>query len=232
MPTAFVAGATGYVGRAVVAALVAGGHETVAHVRPDSAQLAEWRERFAGLGVEVDATPWELEPMQVTMQTRRPTEVFCLIGTTRSRARAEGIDDRYRAVDYGLTRLLVEAVVGAGITPRFIYLSSVGAGPKARGGYLAARWDAEEAVRASGLPNVIARPSFITGPDRDDSRPGERVAATLTDALTWTAGIVGLRHLRRYKSTDPDTLAAALVRLAYDPDAPGHTVESEELRDG
>jgi nucleoside-diphosphate-sugar epimerase len=229
--TAFVAGATGYVGRAVVAALVAAGHDTVAHVRPDSSRLDDWRQRFEELGAAVDSTPWELEPMQVTLQTRRPSEVFCLIGTTRSRAKAEGIDDRYRAVDYGLTRLLVEACVGAGITPRFIYLSSVGAGPKARGGYLVARWDAEEAVRDSGLPHVIARPSFITGPDRDDSRPGERVAAGLTDALSWTAGIVGLRKLQRYKSTDPETLAAALVRLAYDPDAPGRTVESEELRE-
>lgn len=230
--TAFVAGATGYVGRAVVAALRAGGHDTVAHVRPDSSTLDDWRARFAALGAEVDTTPWELEPMQVTMQTRRPGEVFCLIGTTRSRAKDEGIADRYRTIDFGLTNLLVEACVGAGITPRFIYLSSVGAGPKARGGYLAARWDAEEAVRASGLPHVIARPSFITGSDRDDSRPGERIAAGVTDALSWTAGIVGLRYLERYESTDPETLAAALVRLAYDPDAPGRTVESEELRKG
>ena len=46
---AFVAGATGYTGRAVVERLVADGFEAVAHVRPDSSRLASEREALAVL---------------------------------------------------------------------------------------------------------------------------------------------------------------------------------------
>ena len=50
-PVAFVAGATGFVGRAVVPALRRAGVTTIAHVRPDSARLDEWRKRFASTGL-------------------------------------------------------------------------------------------------------------------------------------------------------------------------------------
>ena len=40
----------------------------------------------------------------------------------------------------------------------------------------------ERAVAGSGLPYAIARPSFITGPDRDEFRPGERIGAMVSDA--------------------------------------------------
>src|SRR5215208_1501420 len=67
MTTAFVAGATGYTGREVVRQLVERGVRAVAHVRPDSPRLAEWRERFAELGAEVDATPWEEPAMRASL---------------------------------------------------------------------------------------------------------------------------------------------------------------------
>ena len=50
----FVVGATGLTGRHVAEVLVARGHGAVAHVRPDSPRLAEWRTRFEALGAELD----------------------------------------------------------------------------------------------------------------------------------------------------------------------------------
>ena len=82
-PRAFVAGATGFVGRAVVAALRERGVEVIAHVRPGSAREADWRARFAELGAEVDTTAWEPAAMTATLAARAPTHVFFLIGTTR-----------------------------------------------------------------------------------------------------------------------------------------------------
>jgi hypothetical protein len=80
-------------------------------------------------------------------------------------------------------------------------------------------------MRARGLP--IARPSFITGPDRDESRPLERVSAAVNDVMLATLSSPGASRLRdRYRSTDNTILAAALVRLA-----PDHVCESEDLRD-
>jgi uncharacterized protein YbjT (DUF2867 family) len=227
---AFVAGATGYTGRAVVRALAARGVSAVAHVRPDSPRLADWRARFAG-AAEVDATPWDAAALAGTLARLRPAVVFALLGTTRARAGREGIADPYETVDYGLTRLLLDAALASGARPRFVYLSAVGVGPRARGGYLAVRWRFEQELRASGLPYVIARPSFITGPDREEHRPAERAGAAAADLLLGAAGALGARRLRdRYRSVTADALAAALVRLALDPAATAVVAETEALR--
>jgi len=93
---AFVAGATGYVGREVVAALRAAGVETWAHVRPDSPRLREWRERFGALGAQVDVTAWDAVAMRDRLTTLSPTVVFALLGTTQARASAAARAHRAR----------------------------------------------------------------------------------------------------------------------------------------
>lgn len=238
---AFVAGATGYVGRALVRVLAGRGGRgggVIAHVRPDSPQRDAWRARFAALGATVDATPWDEDAMAATLAARRPAAVFALLGTTRKRARAaaaQGRADGYEQVDYGLTALLLRATQRAaretGTTPRFVYLSSVGADAAARNPYLAVRGRLEAELRASGLPWTVARPSFITGPDRDESRPAERIGAAVVDAALALPGWLGARRLRdRWRSTTADELARALVRLAEDPRAAGAVVEGDGLR--
>lgn len=234
---ALVAGATGYTGREVVAALRARGITTLAHVRPDSPRLPEWRERFASLGAETDTTPWDERAFTDLLRARRPTLLYALQGTTKARMRSHerGGEDpdaaTYEAVDYGLTALLVRAAVAARLEARFVYLSSAGTGPSARGAYLRARWKAEECVRQSGLPYVVARPSFITGADRDESRRMERFGAAATDRLLSVAGVFGLRRLRdRYRSTSNVVLAEALVRVGLEPTGASRVIESEELR--
>ena len=92
-PVAFVAGATGFVGRAVVAELARRGVLTIAHVRPDSRELDEWRRTFAALGphCRTDATAWDEQALTATLRDRAVTHVFGLIGTTRGRAKREGV---------------------------------------------------------------------------------------------------------------------------------------------
>jgi nucleoside-diphosphate-sugar epimerase len=234
MTRAFVAGATGYTGREVVRALRARGADTLAHVRPDSARLAEWRARFGALGAEVDTTPWEAGPMAATLRRFRPDAVFALLGTTRARARrasGHGGDQGYEAVDFGLTMLLYRAAEASEARPRFVYLSAAGVGEGGGNSYLRARARVERALREGSLPYTVARPSFITGPDRDEFRLGERLAARMTDGLLAVVGLMGGRRLReRYRSTSNVILADALVRLAVDPAAVGRVVESEGLR--
>ncbi len=231
--TAFVAGATGYTGRHVVERLVARNVRTIAHVRTDSARLAEWQQRFGDLGAEVDTTAWQLEAMKATMARLAPTRVFALLGTTRTRARDEGMgaSEAYEAIDYGLTRLLLDAVVGADLAPRFVYLSAAGLSETTRNPYMRARVRAEAAIRDSGVPFTFARPSFITGSDRDDSRPMERIGAAVGDGLLAVVGALGGRKLRaRYRSTTAEILASALVDVAFDPAAENRIVEADELR--
>jgi uncharacterized protein YbjT (DUF2867 family) len=233
-PLAFVAGATGYVGREVVRELTERGVRTIAHVRPDSPRLADWRMRFGRSGAEMNATPWEEEAMLGTLTRLAPTHVFALLGTTRARRRAAAKrrkSESYESVDYGLTSLLLRAASGAGSGPRFVYLSSIGVNGGTRNKYLAARWKVEQELRTSGLPYTVARPSFITGADRDESRPLERASAAVVDALLALSAALGARRLRdRYRSTTGAELARALVRLAFDPAATNRIIESDLLR--
>jgi len=221
MATAFVTGASGFVGRVVVERLAAREVRVIAHVRPDSKKLDEWRARFGAIGVEVDATPWERDAMAATLRRTGATHVFVLIGTTRRQARVDAVEgDIYEAVDFGLTRIAVEAAVAAGTKPRIVYLSSIGASEASRSPYLRARGRAEGVVRASGLPAVIARPSMIVsgggGAERDDRRPMEKAAAVMTDGLLAVVGLVAARPRARYRSTTPERLADALVRLGLE----------------
>jgi uncharacterized protein YbjT (DUF2867 family) len=228
--TAFVLGATGFVGREVVRQLCVRGATTYAHVRPDSKQLADWRARFAELGAEVDTTAWDTAAMAARFREVRPAHVYVLIGTTRSKAKSDSVQGNiYEAVDLGLTRIAVEAARASEVQPRIVYLSSVGADASARSAYLKARGEAEEVVKTSGLPWVIARPSIITG-ERDDGRFGERTAAVVGDGLLAVVGVLGGGKLRaRYKSTTPDVLASALIRIGEAPET-GVIVDGAALR--
>jgi uncharacterized protein YbjT (DUF2867 family) len=174
--------------------------------------------------------------MTATLARLRPPAIFALLGTTRRRGQASG--DTYASVDYGLTALLLRAARRAadatGVAPRFVYLSAVGASAASGNAYLAVRGRLEGELAASGLPYVIARPSFITGPDREESRPAERAAARAVDAALVPLRLLGARRLAdRYRSTTADELARALVRAAVassDRGTLGRVLEGDALR--
>ena len=231
--TAFVAGATGYTGHALVRRLRADGVRVVAHVRPDSPSLDEWRARFSACGAETDTTPWDETALRATLAAVAPDAVFALLGTTRARsrrARSQGANDSYATVDYGLSAMLLRATRAAAPNARFVYLSSIGVGPDARGDYLRVRWRLEEELRASGVDFLIARPSFITGPDRAEKRPTERWAAAVTDAVLSAAAFFGARTLRaRYRPRTAGQLADALAAHAFHTGSSRVTLDGEAL---
>ena len=229
MTTAFVAGATGYTGRHVVSACAARGWQTIAHVRPDSPTLADWTQRFTGEDARVDSSEWVIEAMSVALAEHAPDVVFALLGTTRARNRRDGVST-YEAVDYGLTSCLLEASRSLERQPVFVYLSSMGAGGSTRNVYLQVRTRIEAELRAARIPHIIARPGFITGPDRDQDRLGETVAARIGDGALSILRTLGAKGLdRRYRSITGSSLATALVALAADPDARG-VYESDALQ--
>ncbi len=235
-PTAWIAGATGYTGRSLVAHARTTGRRVHAHVRPDSPRLAEHRRRFEQeLGAQVEVVAWDPDALQEALARVRPTEVYALLGTTKARAKAAAkagaAPADYAAVDVGLTLMLMHACLKADLRPRFVYLSALGASADASSAYMRARGQVEEALRASGLPTTIVRPSFISGPDRDEARPAERIGATLSDAFLGAIGALGGGRIRdRYRSIDAATLARALVDLAADPAAENQIIEADALR--
>jgi NADH dehydrogenase len=148
MPTAFVAGATGYTGQRLVRQL---------------AQHPTWKARpharKAGvLDGAVVCDPCDVDALADGM--RGCDAVVQLIGTVRKNF-AEG---DYEAIDYGTTVALGDAAKRAGV-PRILLLSSVGAA-EGWNKYLAVKRKTEKWVEASGLEYTLVRPSFIVGPGR------------------------------------------------------------------
>lgn len=163
--------------------------------------------------------------MRATLPRCAPTVIYALLGTTRAR----GGD--YQSVDYGLTALLLRAARSAAPDARFVYLSSIGVGPSARGEYLQVRWRFEQELRASGQPWTIARPSLITGPDRAESRPAERIAAAVVDPLLRLARTLGAHDVHdRYASMTAVELARGLADAGLRDDAASQVLDAADLR--
>jgi uncharacterized protein YbjT (DUF2867 family) len=234
----FIAGATGYTGREVVRECVARGLETVAHVRPDSSRLEHWRKQFEAIGARVDTTAWVLEDLQATLTRLQPTQVHSLLGTTRKRGKqnsgagsSSAVADTYEAVDYGLSIMLLEAALACGSKPRFVYLSALGADGRSVNAYMGIRKRVEAAIRGSGLPYLVARPGFITGDDRDETRWAERAAAVVGDGLLGVFGALGAKRVQaKYASLTGAQLGAAIVELACTADEHAVVAETELLR--
>lgn len=232
---ALVVGASGYVGRAVVAELRCKDMATIAHVRPDSLRLEHWRAQFTALGAELATTAWDLEAFSKLIRERAVTHVFLCLGTTlrrRLRSSKSAVPDSYESVDFGLSALLIDACVKSGVRPQVMLLSASGARAGSRSSYLSARGRLEDHLQASGLVFTIARPGIISGPGRDEFRVFERLAGALvTWGLLWCA-FLGMQMLReRYRTIDAHELAKALVAHAQDPRSQGRRLMGERLRD-
>ena len=224
---AFVAGATGWTGRHVVQALCEAGVETHAHIRPDSLRLGEWESRFLALGASPDTTEWASEPMTERLSSLQPDLVFSLLGTTRKRAQAGG--GTYREVDEALTLLLAEACPSVS-TLRFVYLSSLGVGPRARGAYLQTRWRVERALEHRLFRRLIIRPSLIIG-ERDDRRPGERWAARVLRWVLAPLRWVGAHALAdRHAPMEGEALARGIVAHALVMKGEFAILDSDDMR--
>jgi uncharacterized protein YbjT (DUF2867 family) len=218
---ALVIGATGYTGQAVVRELSRRGINTWAHVRPDSSRLEEWKEEFGALeGVTVTTAAWNNGPIRQALNKIQPTHIFLQLGTTKKREKegtSSAVADNYEAVDYGLTHMVIEEAKNASVSPRILYLSSIGAKENTSNDYLRARGRIEAELAASDLSWVAVRASFISGQDREDSRPMERVGAVLTGSALKLARMVGARSLdERYQPRSSSDVARLLVDFAFD----------------
>ena len=227
--SALVFGATGYTGQALLHELRRRGYAVTAHVRPGSRR----KPSLSGHeGVAVIECEWQPEPLLELVRSARPRYVFSVIGTTKARGRQDGISgDVYDRVDRALTERALRAVQQGAPHALFVFLSSLGVKPTTRNAYLRARARAEAALVESGLSYIIARPSFISGPDRDEARPLERIAARFSDAALDLGAAVGAARLReRYRSLTASELARALVNASERTECHNLVLEAGELR--
>jgi uncharacterized protein YbjT (DUF2867 family) len=149
--TIFLAGATGYMGRALVPTLVQSGHQVHALVRPESTAKVK-----AGcIPVLGDA----LNSETFTAQVPEHCTYVHLVGTPRP---APWKEKQFRAIDLPSVKASVAAAVTAKVS-HFIYVSVAHPAPVMKA-YVQVRTEAEAIIRTAGLPATILRPWYVIGP--------------------------------------------------------------------
>lgn len=149
----FVTGATGFVGRALIPALRAEGYVVRCLVRRGSELDLRGCEAIERVEGDVLA-PGPLESLMAGFDT-----VIHLVGIIREQP-ARGIT--FERVHVQGTTNVLRAATAAGVR-HYLHMSALGTRPGARARYHQTKWTAEEAVRGSGLPWTIFRPSVVYG---------------------------------------------------------------------
>ncbi|NTW58857.1 MAG: complex I NDUFA9 subunit family protein [Nitrospirae bacterium] len=147
-----VTGANGFVGRNLVKLLRQDNIAVRALVR-NVAKAARLRDLGAELA-EGDIS--NLSSLETALQGCK--KVIHLVGIIQE---APGVT--FKDVHVDGTRNLLEEAKKAGVR-HFIYQSALGTRPNAKSLYHRTKWEAEELVRASGVPFTILRSSLIYGP--------------------------------------------------------------------
>jgi len=209
--TVFAAGGTGYIGRPLVSALLARGHEVRALVRPGSERkLPPGAVPIIGNAFDGGSFARSIPPAKTLVQ---------LVGVSHP-SPAKAVE--FRSIDLASARAAAEAASAAGVE-HFVYVSVAQPAPAMKA-YAAARAEGEAIVRATGMNATFLRPWYVLG-------PGHRWPYLLVPVY-WlferlpptreTAMRVGLVTLRQ--------MVAALVRAVENPARGVRIVEVPEIR--
>ena len=201
-----VTGGTGFVGPAIVQALVDAGHTVRVLERKPG--------RSAGLpsheAVRGDVT----DPASLRRATEGQEVVVHLV------ALLAGPPEEFQQVMEQGTRDLVAAATEAGVR-RFVLMSALGVDEETKDlvPYYHAKWEMERTVQGSGLEHVIFRPSFIFGPGGGALQQFARIAK-----LAPVTPIVG-PGTQRIQPIWIEDLAAYFAAGVDKPEAAGGTFE-------
>lgn len=209
-------GATGLVGKAVIAA-------TATHPQVQLAALAR-REVALPAGARLEMLLADPADWLAAIARARPEVLVIALGTTR--AAVGGDLQAFRAVDHDLVRDVARAARAAG-TRQVILVSSVAADAASRNFYLSVKGETEAALTALNFARFdILRPGLLRGHREGPARPAERIGqivAPLIDPLLrgrWGA-------LRSVHARD---VAAAILALAGAPGRGRHVHATPDIR--
>jgi len=149
-----VTGGTGFVGGHVVHALRASDQQVRALVRDRSS------------GTKLESSGAELVEGDVTSPESLRRAAAGADAVVHLVAIRQGKREEFQRVMVDGTRNLLAAAKEAGVD-RFVHMSALGTSAETKDlvPYYGAKWQMEQDVKASGIPYVIFRPSFIFGPD-------------------------------------------------------------------
>jgi uncharacterized protein YbjT (DUF2867 family) len=217
MTTVVISGGSGLVGSRVVPLLLA--RDDVSRVIALGRRaLTVQHEKLASSAVDLG----RVDAISAALPSRVDVAVCCL-GTTMKQA---GSKEAFRAVDHDAVLAFAKAALDKG-AQRFLLVSALGANARAATFYARTKGEAEEALTRLGYAQLtVLRPSFIDDEGaRAEQRLGERVLIPVWRAIFSVAG----RH-GRYALVSAETIARALVQLAFDETAERvRFVESEGI---
>ena len=153
MPTVFVTGGTGFMGRDLIAQLVRRGYAVNALVRPGSEhKLPHGCNAVHGNALEKSSYAAHIAAAETFVQ---------LVGVTHPNPSKK---DEFRAIDLASVRAAVEGAREAGVA-HFVYVSVAQPAPVMKS-YIAVRAEGERMIRDSGMNATILRPWYVLGPGR------------------------------------------------------------------
>jgi uncharacterized protein YbjT (DUF2867 family) len=133
-------------------------------------------------------------------------EVFCCIGTTKSRTPDKEL---YKKIDFGIPTKAAKLCKENGINT-LVIISALGANLKSNIFYSRIKGEMEDAVIQLQIPKTyILQPSIIGG-KREEKRIGEWIFKQLMKV----ANLVMAGPLKKYKSIHPKDITKAMVWLA------------------
>jgi uncharacterized protein YbjT (DUF2867 family) len=201
-----VTGGTGFVGPAIVRALVDAGHTVRALERETG--------RSAGLPIQEAVQGDVTDAASLERAADGQDVVVHLV------ALLSGPPEEFQRVMEQGTRDLVAAAKDAGVQ-RFVLMSALGVNEETKDlvPYYHAKWDMERTVKSSGLEHVIFRPSFIFGPGGGALQQFARIAK-----LAPVTPIVG-PGTQRIQPIWIEDVAAYFAAGVESPEAGGSTFE-------
>ncbi len=205
MTTLLIAGATGLVGKQVLAQALA--DAAVTRVIAPTRRPIDAHAKLDNPVVDYDHLPGFVADA-----------VVCTLGTTRKQA---GSDAAFRKVDFDYVLAIAKAAREGGAMA-FALTSSVGANAASSFLYMRTKGEIEEAIAALGYASyTVVRPAGLIG-ERADKRLGEQIGNGLARGLS-------LLLPRRYRPVKAEAVAKTLLRAALDATPGRHLIQSEAV---
>jgi uncharacterized protein YbjT (DUF2867 family) len=211
MPTVFVTGGTGFMGRNLCTQLLRRGYEVRALARPGSEhKLPHGCKVIPGNALDNNSFRSQIPPAETFVQ---------LVGVTHPNPPKK---DEFRAVDLGSARAAIEAAREAGVA-HFVYVSVAQPAPIMKF-YIEVRAEGERMIRESGMNATILRPWYVLG-------PGRRWPLILKPVYWLMERFPSTREsARRLGLVTIEQMVAALVRAVENPPQGVRIWEVPEIR--
>ena len=207
----FLSGGTGYVGRALVAKLIARGHRPRVLTRAGS-------EHKVPAGAEaVPGNP--LDPATFAHSVSAADTFVQLTGVAHP---APWKEQAFRSIDLVSVRASAEVAKRAGV-PHFVYVSVAQPAPVMKA-YIRVRQEGEAILKTLGLTATILRPWYILG-------PGHRWPAAMAPLYALLEAIPATRDgARRLGLVTLDQMANALLWAIENPPAETRVLDVPAIR--